>query len=91
MSIVKKHNNYIPYQQIFLLILTHKMISKVNKKIYRCFTLNIQLILNFPVEFYMHPEKKNAFATSFSFSPSLFFLGGKRKRVRNNQLSYKTG
>ena len=40
-------------------------------------------------ELQMHPEKKG-FATPFSFSSSLFFLGGQIKRVRNNQMSYKT-
>jgi hypothetical protein len=48
-------------------------------------------------EFQIYPEKpekknglKNSFAPSFSFSSSLL-LGEKRKRVRNNQLSYITG
>ena len=79
MSIVKKHNNYIPYQQIFLLILTHKMISKVNKKIYRCFTLNIQLILNFPGEFYMHPEKKTLLLLHSLFLLPSFFRREEKK------------
>ena len=44
-------------------------------------------------EFQKHPKNKcfkTGFATSVYFSSSLFFLGGKRKRIRNNQLAYKT-
>ena len=42
-------------------------------------------------EFQMHPEKKIGLLLHSHFLLPSFFLRGKRKRVRNNQLSYKIG
>jgi hypothetical protein len=50
--------------------------------------------MSIPGQFKTYSERKwfkTGSATLFSFSSSLFFLGGRRKRVRNNLLPYKTG
>ena len=63
----------------------YDMTKNIDLKKYR------QIIQRINGKFQIHPKKfQTGFDTSFSFlHPS--FLGRKRKRVKNNQLSYKTG
>ena len=83
-------------------------VSKLFIKIHLFLKLTCMLVFQNNIyifsEFQISPKRrwfKHGFAASFSFSSS-FFLGGKRKRVRNNhfftqkvveipKLSYKTG